>query len=351
MPYVEGKSLGDVRQENGPFLEQDLVNILTDILDALNFLHQRQRIHRDIKPENILLTSDLKPMLLDFGTVRELNSANPFTKIGTPKYAPFEQMQTNGEIGPWSDLYSLGATMYDLVAGEPPIPSINRITVDADPYVPLSRRPECLALYSPQLLQTIDHALISDHRQRYQNAQEWLNALKPTPVTTSEPTKTASSIGESLPDGYVLNGYTIIKTIGQGGFGITYLAEDNDLHYKVVIKENFPTEFVHRDAEYQVQTRLTQKKTEVSFDWYLNNFRHEAELLANLNHPNIVRVLQFFNANGTSYYVMPYIEGISLSEFRDTYGAPNEEWLVDFLKRMLSALDYIHSHNLLHRDI
>ena len=153
-----------------------------------------------------------------------------------------------------------------------------------------------------------------------------------------------------LPNGYVLQNYTITEVMGQGGFGITYLATEKDTERRVVIKENYPTEFSTRDRDSHRAAPAGTKNKE-NYHWALGSFLNEAKILTRLNHPNIVRVLAAFKALGTAYYVMDHIGGNPLHQT-----APQqmtEEWLLSILRPMLSALDYIHSQPevLLHRDI
>ncbi|MEG0427770.1 MAG: ankyrin repeat domain-containing protein [Akkermansia sp.] len=154
-------------------------------------------------------------------------------------------------------------------------------------------------------------------------------------------------ITQSLPQGYILGDYTIIKPLGQGGFGITYLAQDMTLDTLVVIKENLPFSFAYREST--TSTILATDKQ--SFEWSVNNFLQEAKILASLNHPNIVRIMRAFSSLNTAYFVMPYIEGISLDKFREKYEAPTEEWLRNIFAQLLGGLDYLHGQNILHRDI
>ncbi len=155
---------------------------------------------------------------------------------------------------------------------------------------------------------------------------------------------------ELLPDTR-LRQYRIIRSLGQGGFGITYLAQDEDLDVEVVIKENLPLSIAYRDTHTLQVYALAKSEQNGSWKWAVDNFIHEARTLAKLDHPNIVKVMQFFPAMGTAYYVMPRIKGESLAAWRAQHGAPTEAWLCDLLRQLLEALDYLHDENLLHRDI
>ena len=159
-------------------------------------------------------------------------------------------------------------------------------------------------------------------------------------------------LSHELPAGYMLRDtYTLTETLGQGGFGITYLATDDITGRKVVIKENFPTDFAMRNsANHHVGPAGSACK--MPYDWVLGKFLKDAKILTRLKHPNIVPVLTDFKALGTAYYVMDYIGGRPLHE-----AAPQqitEEWLLSILRPMLSALHYIHTlpqGQLLHLDI
>ncbi|MBR2126205.1 MAG: SEL1-like repeat protein, partial [Akkermansia sp.] len=154
----------------------------------------------------------------------------------------------------------------------------------------------------------------------------------------------------SLPEGISLGNYQLLHVLGQGGFGITYLAVDQSTDAQVVIKENLPTFYAARDeASLQVQPLAVADAVQ-NYAHTLQRFVEEARILAHLNHPNIVRVHEAFEALGTAYYVMPYIEAQELHKVIPTE-AVNEAWLLPILKAVLNALDYLHAKNLLHRDL
>ena len=154
----------------------------------------------------------------------------------------------------------------------------------------------------------------------------------------------------SLPEGITLGHYQLLHVLGQGGFGITYLAVDQRTNAQVVIKENLPTFYAARDdASLQVQPLAVEDAVQ-NYAHTLQRFVDEARILAHLNHPNIVRVHEAFEALGTAYYVMPYIEAKELHKVIPTE-AVDEAWLLPILKAVLSALDYLHAKNLLHRDL
>ena len=157
-------------------------------------------------------------------------------------------------------------------------------------------------------------------------------------------------IAPVLPVGFVLRDYKIIQTIGRGGFGITYLAEEEITERLVVVKENYPAEVSFRDMNsYEVTPSGRDRKE--SYDWALTRFLDEAKVLARLNHPNIVPIRNAFKALGTAYYVMPHVEGTELHKAAPAPDTITAKWLQPVLEKLLSALDYLHAQGLIHRDI
>lgn len=158
----------------------------------------------------------------------------------------------------------------------------------------------------------------------------------------------------ALPPGTLVSRYTVGKVLGKpGGFGITYLAFDPVLNRRLALKELMPRELVARrpDGEtLHVQTR----DDEDLFKYTLASFLNEARLIAQLAHPNVVRVLDFFQENGTAYFAMEYYEGQALSEHVHAAGGrlTGREALALMLP-ILEGLDHIHSRDepILHRDI
>ena len=155
----------------------------------------------------------------------------------------------------------------------------------------------------------------------------------------------SSPIGQSLPSGTHIEEFVIERVLGAGGFGITYLARDKRLDRLVVIKENLPAQFCFRDpSSMSVSPRQTHGDDADNFRWSLENFSRESAMLASLDHPGIVKVLRSFEAFGTAYFVMPYVEGVALDELvKQRAGDPfKEKELRDLLEDVLSALSYLH---------
>ncbi len=144
--------------------------------------------------------------------------------------------------------------------------------------------------------------------------------------------------------------YRILSVLGQGGFGITYLAEQTLLDGKVAIKEFFMKELCERDESTSHVTLGTSSNREM-VERCRQKFLKEARTIFRLNHPNIVRILDVFEENGTAYYVMDYIEGESLADMVKRRGALPEAEALNYIKEVGKALMYIHDRKLNHLDI
>ena len=143
--------------------------------------------------------------------------------------------------------------------------------------------------------------------------------------------------------------YRIIRVLGQGGFGITYLAENTILGKNVAIKEFFPKDFCGRDNTSHL-TLGTQNNAE-TVKKLRHRFTKEAQNIAKLDHPGIVHIHDIFEENNTAYYVMDYIEGENLNEIVKRNGPLSEEKAINYIKKVGDALDYIHSRNMIHFDV
>ena len=157
---------------------------------------------------------------------------------------------------------------------------------------------------------------------------------------------------QQLPINTLLQGgkYKIEKVLGQGGFGITYLATQELLDRKVCIKEFFFKEYCERDEETSHVSLGTQSNHEL-VERFMNKFLKEARTISQLDHRNIIKIHDIFKENNTSYYVMDYVEGESLNDMVSRRGALPEKEAVAYIERVGDALKYIHQHNINHLDI
>lgn len=155
----------------------------------------------------------------------------------------------------------------------------------------------------------------------------------------------------SLPVGSTLmqGKYRIVAVLGQGGFGITYKGEHTMLGTTVAIKEFFMKGACERD-ENSTHVTTSQSNSELA-SRFRTKFLKEAKTLAALKHPNIIRVFDVFEDNGTAYYVMDYIEGNNLSDIVEGKGRLSEPLALKYIRQVANALDYLHQKKLLHLDV
>jgi len=175
------------------------------------------------------------------------------------------------------------------------------------------------------------------------NQSQTFTTQKDSPMPPNTPLHT-------LPSGTQIGSYEIIRVLGEGGFGITYLAQDINLHSKVVIKEYFPNEFAIRNTNNPtVHSKTLQTE---HFSKGLQRFKEEAQTLAKFNHPSIVRIIGYFEAFNTAYFAMEYEEGIDLGRYLKEKNRPlTQEEILSIMMPILEGLKEVHKHNYLHRDI
>lgn len=178
MRYERGRTLHEhLAQHRGVLDECWIRGTFAQLLNGLREVHTGKLLHLDIKPANVYLRADGSPLLLDFGAARYALSSEgaKLAPTYTPGYASPEQHLWRDLLGPWSDIYSAGATMYaTLAGGEPPLAA--NLRVEKDAYVPTRRA--CAARYSAELTEIVDWCLRLDHLERPQSVLALQKALR-----------------------------------------------------------------------------------------------------------------------------------------------------------------------------
>ena len=154
---------------------------------------------------------------------------------------------------------------------------------------------------------------------------------------------------DALSPQYRLHWYVLERVLGQGGFGITYLARDNNLDQLVAIKEYLPLEVATRRSDTTVRPR-TDDQTD-RYRWGLDRFIREARTLARFDHPNVVRVHSVFEFNNTAYMVMRFEEGENFAALLERRRMLPEAELMRVLLPVLDGLELVHNAGFIHRDI
>ncbi len=176
MRYERGRTLQQhIAHRRGALEEAWLRKTFAELLNGLREVHSNKLLHLDIKPANVYVRNDGTPLLIDFGAARQTLSgeAVKLPPTYTPGFASPEQQLRQGELGPWSDVYSVGATIYACLAGTPPVAADRRMEKDAL----LPARRAWSGKYSADLLDTVDWCLRLDHMERPQSVFALQKAL------------------------------------------------------------------------------------------------------------------------------------------------------------------------------
>ncbi len=208
MEYESGDPLKRWVPQNAPLNQRALLSIIYPLLDGLDAVHKTGFLHRDIKPDNIYVRADGTPVLLDFGAARRVTANHDMTNIVSPGFAPFEQYHSQGNQGPWTDIYSLGAVMYWMTTGKKPVESASRVKSDtllpaasvADPVV-----------FGVSLLEAIDWAMQPDEGRRPQAVAQLRAAIQ---GSEHPDTKTVDLDVSAPRTGLGASGYAPAHTVG-----------------------------------------------------------------------------------------------------------------------------------------
>lgn len=174
MDFHEGQSLLEILEHEGRLLENRVLKYFLQIAAALKIIHGNQILHRDIKPENIIIDRMDNPILIDFGSAREFiaDKTQRHTRLVTPGYAPFEQYLSAARPSSATDIYAVCASMYELLTGELPTPSLERKSQDN-----LKPPRQIVPNLSLAIEQTILMGMRMEVKDRLQTADELIDAL------------------------------------------------------------------------------------------------------------------------------------------------------------------------------
>lgn len=176
MEFLQGQTLGSLLKEHGGRLDaESAVPLVEQVALALQAVHLQQVLHRDVKPDNIMMCPNGAAVLIDFGSARDIagSQARGHTIMVTPGYAPLEQYARHARRGPYTDLYSLGATLYHLLTGFPPPVAVDRASGVQLP----SLRQMCPEV-APAIAEGVEWALQMKVDDRPQSALEFAHALR-----------------------------------------------------------------------------------------------------------------------------------------------------------------------------
>ena len=339
MDFEEGLSLSQLlkARNNEPLSEKQLINMTLSIIDGLKLVHSKGVLHRDIKPGNIFIRRrDEEPLLIDFGAAKQNYSKHSKSMAPyTMGYAPMEQVSDEGELGPWTDIYALGAVLWRVISGQNPVDVHKRLTAvvkrKPDPMIPAIE--VGAGEYSVNFLKVIDKCLFINEEERFQSVDELVDAL--TADTDSEDV----FYREPLPDGTHLNQYVILETLRNDRLYFVYRATHTQLNDEVVIQEFYPST---RNQRSEIQ--------KIELDKYLSDAKRLAQFKKS---PSIISNRDFFTENGTAYLVMDYSEGMILEKLVNEGGNKplSEAQTISLVQQLLVGLFEVYSKGLFHGHI
>ena len=364
------RNLESIIEAEGRFSESKSLEIIKSIGQAVGLLHDKDRFHLDITPYNIFIGDNGMPILMGTGrftrgTLSDIELGLTTLPYFNESYFPYYDFPEDKpvKLTPSVDTYSLGATLFYMLTGKEPEWSWHR---DSE-RIQLEELELKSQDVSDEVISIIKKAM-GRKKDRYQTVSEFLEAIEEAEsvevqvLEASDPGfYGAEENANALPVGTVLKGashtYTIQKVLGQGTFGITYLATVQIAGALGSINTNIPVairEFFMRDFNGRTDTTVTSvtngSKDSVC-DNYKKKFIREAKNLSKLQHDNIIKVIEAFEANNTVYYAMEYIKGGSLDDQisrkkRLTYGEAKR-----VAQQIGSALAFMHDKGMLHLDL
>lgn len=384
--FANGVCLRDYLEQSTRFdltlriSEYRSIHIIKLIAEALDYLHKRGICHLDVKPTNIIYNHVHREeydaikvadsiTLLDFACATPFNEAisEDYLEYSTSPqgftvgYAPLEQFSNSGKISPATDIYALGATWYFLLTGQRPPEAVDILYnggIGEIPGVSLKINNAIRSAMQPRFVdrpQSISEFLaLFDEKLDEPTEETSMPDIEVEAEVVNEPQQ-ALAIGTELTGSSYT--YVIKKVLGQGGFGITYLASvklkgmlgtlNSDMN--VAIKEFYMRDYCMRDDSGSVSFSDSSKGS--MSQKYAKKFVKEALHLSKLEHQNIVKVAESFEYNNTSYYVMEYLDGKCLDDYVAENIGLSEYESIKFIRQIGAALSYMHSQEMLHMDV
>lgn len=413
MEYLPGLTMQEVLRTQGKVLrESDVINVFSQICDALEHAHNKGIVHRDLKPGNIILCEEdgrLLVKVVDFGIARVQEEMQRLTKtgetVGSPLYMSPEQCMGK-ELDQRADVYSLGIVLFEALTGQRPYPSLNLREVMRDHCDPAVHPPGiestgCTMRGAKQLDTIIDTALATFTDKRFQSIGDFKEALRfwyksvesgdtdravpirmsaegprqavkdERPISSSDERQLRELVlkkQESREPGKAQWDSAQFYTSVEGketGARVTISGAQLNLSESLVGKilakryrildllGEGAMAVVYRALDTSNQQMVAIKTLKFVDSDLCARFAREVEIHSELKHANIVKAIDCFEvSNGQSFFVMEYLKGVALENYIATQGKVNDLMdLSSIIAQICDAIEYAHEKGVIHRDI
>jgi serine/threonine protein kinase len=332
MEFATGGSLAAMLAGK-PLPPMQAAEMSRTLAQAVHHAHQRNIIHRDLKPANVLLAEDARLLITDFGLAKLLDRDTVLSLsgavMGTASYMAPEQAEGKvHEIGPATDIYALGAILYELLTGQPPFKADTwqatvQQVIHKEPVPPTQLQPQV-----PRELEAVClKCLEKEPRHRYASAQDLAEDLgrflAGEPVSIVEVSEWERRVRWAKR-----TGYDLLEKVGSGLLSDVYKARHVSLDRLVALK-------------------VTWSRIGVEFS---QEFHFAAETVASLQHPNIVQIYHFGEQDGVPYYVLEFAEGGSLTQKLQGKPQPPRQ-AAELVDKLARAVHHAHQRGTIHGNL
>ena len=337
--HVEGESVSSRIEKTGKIPYWDAIRIIREGAEALQVAHRNNLLHNNISANCLIQVATPEgheiTKLVDFSLAKSAGNQLGSERTTDPNlnYSSPESYSGEGELDQRSDIYSLGVTLYQMIAGHLPFQATSPQEVIQKH---LYEDPPQLKDLPPLLNVLLKKALSKNKEERQTTAQEFIQELYRMPPPESAGTWSGETMNLELPEEFMpgfklAQRYVVESVIGKGGMGTVYKARDTVLNVPVALKT--------------INRRITDSERVVE------RLKREVILARKVAHPNVCRIYDIGQERGQHYVTMEFLEGKTLAEILEEQGALNTERGIPILKQLLLGLQEAHRVGVIHRDL